>query len=354
MIRGIAILPNPEGMLYLKSELASHLRGSLDGLRSALQHAIQLEHACIPAYLYALYSIKPDKNREIVALLRSVMLEEMLHIGLVCNILNAIGGSPVLDDPEFVPRYPGPLPGSVEQGLIVPLAPFSKDLVRDIFMVIEAPEFESNFGKPSLPTKRKAITAGDFYGGIKRQIRALSEEGNIFVGDPRKQLTGGFARMQTVKVTSVDSAIKAIDLIVEEGEGTRSSPLDPDHELAHYYRFAEIFHGYKAIATNQPNGPPFDYVGHAIKFDPGGVWPAIKNPSAASYAHDSVAANLNYDFNRTYTKLLKTLHAVFNGEPDRLGPANTLMESMKDQALYMMSYELSPGVTAGPTFEYQV
>jgi hypothetical protein len=47
----------------------------------ALQHAIQLEHACIPTYLYALYSIKPDQNREIVALLRSVMLEEMLHIG---------------------------------------------------------------------------------------------------------------------------------------------------------------------------------------------------------------------------------------------------------------------------------
>jgi uncharacterized repeat protein (TIGR03803 family) len=29
----------------------------------ALQHAIQLEHACIPTYLYALYSIKPDQKQ---------------------------------------------------------------------------------------------------------------------------------------------------------------------------------------------------------------------------------------------------------------------------------------------------
>ena len=40
-----------------------------------------------------------------------------------CNILNAIGGTPKIDDPCFVPRYPGHLPGGVGS-LIVGLAPF--------------------------------------------------------------------------------------------------------------------------------------------------------------------------------------------------------------------------------------
>jgi hypothetical protein len=57
-------------MLYLKTELATNLRGF--GLKKALQHAIQLEQSVIPPYLYALYSIKPDQNREIVTLLRSI------------------------------------------------------------------------------------------------------------------------------------------------------------------------------------------------------------------------------------------------------------------------------------------
>ena len=61
-------------------------------------------------------------------------------MSLACNILNAIGGSPAIDHPQFVPQYPGPLPGAVETQLIVPLAGFSLDLVKNVFMVIEEPE----------------------------------------------------------------------------------------------------------------------------------------------------------------------------------------------------------------------
>jgi hypothetical protein len=339
-------------MLYLKTELAKTLHGSLDGLKKALQHAIQLEQSAIPPYLYALYSIKPDQNREIVTLLRSIMLEEMLHMALVCNVLNAIGGSPAFANPKLVPHYPGPLPGSVEGQLTVPLAPFSKNLVHDVFMVIEAPEHQSNSPKSAATGNHKPITVGDFYAGIKKQIRALSKNGNIFVGDPNRQLTTGFARLQTTRVSDAASALGAIDLIVEEGEGAKGSPFAADHELAHYYRFAEIFHGKKLVATHDPDGPEFIYGGRTIKFDPYGVWPVITNPSAATYAHDTTAANLNNAFNRTYTRFLKSLELVFNGEPDRLAPTISCMESMKAQALVMMSYEMAPGETAGPTFEY--
>ena len=37
-----------------------------------------------------------------------------------CNILNAVGGTPGLNEPGFLPRYPGPLPMGIGD-LAVPL-----------------------------------------------------------------------------------------------------------------------------------------------------------------------------------------------------------------------------------------
>jgi rubrerythrin len=75
-------------MIRLKPQLFADLDGTVEGLRRALQHAIELEHATIPTYLYALYSIKPGTNPEIVWLIKSIVSEEMLHLSLDCNILN--------------------------------------------------------------------------------------------------------------------------------------------------------------------------------------------------------------------------------------------------------------------------
>ncbi len=76
----------------------------------ALQLAIELEHSTIPPYLTALYSIMPDANVEVAGLIRSIVVEEMLHMALVANIFIAIGGSPNIGHSKFVPQYPGPLP----------------------------------------------------------------------------------------------------------------------------------------------------------------------------------------------------------------------------------------------------
>jgi Ferritin-like len=344
-------------MIRLKPELLADLAGSLPGLKRALQNAIELEHATIPPYLYALYSIKPNHNREIVGLIRSIVNQEMLHMSLDCNILNAIGGQPKIDDMAFVPKYPGPLPGAVESDLIVSLSPFSKQLVHDVFMVIEEPEDPHHY--PVLKTAALAaqpqITIGQFYGAIKEQIRELSKKRNIFTGDPKKQLRTGFPPLQTLQIDNAASAIDAIDLIVEQGEGTKTSPLDPEHELAHYYRYAEVFYGKKLIPNPhpKPGAPEFVYGGHAISFNPAGVWPVIANPCASTYPPGSKAANLNDTFNYAYTNLLSSLQLVFSGQPDRLGPAIELMQSLEAQAAVMMSYELVPGQTAGPSFEYR-
>src|SRR6187401_1377068 len=83
---------------------------NLENLRTHLQWAIEIEHSIIPPYLCALYSIKPGTNREAVEAITSVFIEEMLHMTLAANVLNAVGGAPRLDAADFLPRYPMNLP----------------------------------------------------------------------------------------------------------------------------------------------------------------------------------------------------------------------------------------------------
>ena len=341
-------------MIRMNADVVRNLNYSLDGLKKSLQQAIELEHATIPAYLYALYSLQPEANKRIQSLVLSVVLEEMLHMSLACNVLNAIGGSPVIDKPKFIPHYPGPLPGTVETGLIVPLSPFSLELVSSVFMVIEEPEDPLEFPviKPeTLAAVPPELTIGQFYDGIKKHIVHLGN--SIFTGDANRQLTVGFTDL--IKVQDVHSAVAAIDLIVDQGEGTKTSPLDPEHEPAHFYRYEEIVKGRELIANPHPKvgAPPFVYGGKVIPFDAKKVWPVITNPSSASYAPGSNAFKANAAFNYTYTSLLKCLHQVFNGQPDRIAPGIGLMESLKEQAWYMMSIEVKSGMTAGPSFGYQ-
>jgi hypothetical protein len=343
-------------MIRLKAELFADLNGTVEGLRSALQNALELEHATIPPYLYALYSIKPDTNLEIVSLIKSIVLEEMLHMALDCNILNAVGGTPKIDDPGFLPKYPGPLPGGVEGDLIVTLAPLSRQQLKDTFMAIEQPEDPLQFPvvKLAFAAQKEPETIGQFYAAIIGQIKDLAAKGNIFTGDPKRQLTRGFGPLQTIHVHDADTAIAAINLIVEQGEGTKKSPLDPGRQPAHYYRFAEIYNG-KTLIRNPDHGegaPEYIYGGREIILNPSGVWPVIANPHRDGYAPGSEARNFNDTFNYTYTSLLKSLQLMFTGEPDRLGSTIGLMESMKEQALVMISTEIAPGQTAGPSFEY--
>src|ERR1700691_1083892 len=79
-------------------------------LHEHLKVAMQLEHATITPYLLALYTIRPDTNLEATRILRTVVVEEMLHLTLAANIFNAVGGTPNLSAPDFVPKDPAHLP----------------------------------------------------------------------------------------------------------------------------------------------------------------------------------------------------------------------------------------------------
>jgi len=73
-----------------------------------LQGAIELEHSTIPPYLQALFSIKHDANTMVANLIRSIVIEEMLHMTTAAIVFDAIGGERVIIKPAFVPFYPSP------------------------------------------------------------------------------------------------------------------------------------------------------------------------------------------------------------------------------------------------------
>ena len=69
------------------------------------------------------------------------MIDEMLHMSLAANILNAIGGSPDFASAQVIPVYPSQLPGDLHPELTLHLSPLSKHLIRDVFMHIEMPRY---------------------------------------------------------------------------------------------------------------------------------------------------------------------------------------------------------------------
>ena len=352
-------------MIRLKPALSAALStGDQDAVLTALQQAIELEHATIPTYLYALYSIVPGKNVAIAEIIQSVVVEEMLHLALVSNVLNALGGSPVLDTPHFIPSYPGPLPGAVEAELIVPLEPLSLTLVTEVFMVIEQPEDPLDFPvRASLADAEAPLTIGQFYRQIKDTIVALGD--SAFVPGPRNQI-GPDQMDQAVVVTDVVTAGQAIDTIIEQGEGTLTQPLEvAGRGYAHYYRFAEIANGGLLMPNPDagPDTPPddryfYDRVNHPVPFDAAGVYAVPKNPKVngttpPTYPPGSVGQIANDNFNYTYTGLLKVLHQTLNGRPEQLDTAIGMMMSLRQQAMDMASGTNTSNKNIGASFEYQ-
>lgn len=309
-------------------------------VRDALQNAVKLEHATIPVYLYGLYSLAAGKNVEIGKILESVVVEEMLHMTLASNVLNAIGGSPEIDHPHFIPTYPGPLPGGVQGGLKVALAPFSMTQL-ETYLSIEEPDDPLQF--PSALAAAETVTIGDFYAKISAAIGALGN--GAFVNPPRNQV-GPDLMFESIVVTDVPTAQQALKTIVEQGEGTHTSPeevVGPGY--AHYYRYMQIKKGHLLVKTPGV-APGYAYTGAALTFDASGAYnvPPSATPSLA-------ADNFNY----TYTSLLRALHDLFNGQNnnDQFNRALGLMMSLKGQAKAMFAGIPDPSVQIGPSFVYQ-
>ena len=326
-------------------------RVTIEVMRTALQYAIELEHSTIPLYLYALYSLVPDENPEVAAVLRSVVMEEMLHMVLAANVLNAIGGEPAISKPDFIPTYPGRLPGGVEGQVAVNLRPFSPEQL-EAFIEIEELRDPLRYQGPAPSEPIETCTIGEFYLAIESAIATLAD--GDFDGTGGRQI-GPDLMFGSISVTDLASARRAIDTIIEQGEGTAASPEEIDgpggvNDFAHYYRFREIQMGRRLVRV----GDGYGFAGATIGFRAEGVRPLPVDPKSRHFPRATPQRRLVDAFNATYTSLLAVLHSLLNGANDAatFRSALELMSSLERQAELMVAGS-ETGVCVGPTFEYR-
>ncbi|MBR7800274.1 ferritin-like domain-containing protein [Undibacterium fentianense] len=327
---------------------------TIESLREHLQTAVELEHSTIPPYLCALYSLKSGSNTFAMQTIQSVVMEEMLHMILAANILNAIGGAPAMNTPDFIPKYPTYLPHS-DDAFLVSLGKFSPATV-DTFLQIEHPAPE---GAP--PEADHYATIGQFYSAIKHALRYLDHitPGGIFTGDVQRQISaqhyyGGGGKL--LAVTCLDDAILAINEIIGQGEGINGTIMDSDHrffgeeiEYAHFFKYKELQAGRRYLPTDKANAPP---TGPAVEIDWNAVYDMQDNPKMGDYEKGSEIWTKTFAFNRTYMQLLNQLHDACNGKPESLRQAIPLMYDLKYKAMELMQIPTPNGKMAGPSFEY--
>jgi len=263
----------------------------LADLQAALQLAMQLEFATIPPYLCAQWSIKHDPSR-VEGMIHRVASEEMTHFALAGNLLAAIGGTPTVARPEFVPVYPlHQLPGEIEQPIPIELRPLDTRQLK-VFMQIEHPHFPPVAMRPKTPV----ATIGDFYNTIIAAFRAIEPEIDcdayaipIFGAPP---------------ICDLSSAIDALERIKSEGEGLEDSPEQPSSQgtaLAHYYTFKEIYKQKKLIRRND------EWV---FEGDP------ITRPLVDDFRRPTSSCRKCAAFNETFSDLLRNLEEAWTaGRP---------------------------------------
>ncbi|HSH02268.1 MAG TPA: ferritin-like domain-containing protein [Anaerolineae bacterium] len=332
---------------------------TIESLREHLQWAIQLEHATIPPYLTALYSIKAGTNIEAREVVESVFIEEMLHMVLAANVLNAIGGHPKLDYEGFIAQYPAYLPHS-NKAFKVPLLKLSPEAI-DVFMQIEKPEAHD-----ALPEDDNFETIGQFYEAIEEALQYLCTklgEENVFTGDPAYQIGpdtayyGGSGHV--IAVTNLASAMAALEEIIEQGEGHDHVEIwDGDRnmfhpereEVAHYYRFNEIKQGRAYQKGDTPQSGP---TGPAFNIDWDAIYNVVPNPRATDYAEGTIERVAMDQFNQTYSHILRLLERAFNGETEQLSVAIGEMYEIKYEAIRLMNMPSGQDDTVlGPSFDY--
>jgi hypothetical protein len=324
---------------------------TVDDAIELLQMAIGIEFSTLPPYLYALYSIRPDTNAAAASRIRAVAMEEMVHMCLACNILNALGTNPVLT----APTYPGPIPGGISGGgkeaLTIHLLPFSKDAMAQA-MAIEEPEagainFPHEVALEAAPT---FMTIGQFYSHLDQFLSTLPE--SRWSKDRNQIDDRQFIQGELFAVNGFDDAHRAIQRIVSEGEGTKESPLDFRGDVAHYYRFGEIFNDQILTKADNPLGFAWK---DKLGVDWAAVYPAIADPGSHDFSNDPPAARAAQDrCDEAFTRLVQELQRAVAGEGGRMGNAVRAMFDLRMAAEHALKVPLAvPTQVAGPSFRFR-
>jgi len=343
-----------------------------DDLIAALHEASEIEHGLLLQYLFAALSLKQRPDEELApeqfVLLRQwkgvilgIAVDEMGHLGTVCNLLAAVGAAPHFERPGF-PQPTGYYPFPFE------LVRFS-DEALERFVTAELPRGGSTadcLGNPSLaPVRARAALVdlvpevpvykyvGELYEQIKAGIKAIPEP-QLFIGSPTRQVDNNWSINVDMRViTDRASALEAIDDIVRDGEGTPSRRAD-----SHFGRFCQVWRAYRAA--------PFDAARPVVRN------PRTRPPRAAAAGAAAAGASITMItdptalavaelFNAAYAVMLRLLAQFFAnaGESDaqrdaiRSASARLMSTAIRPIAEVLTSLPATPGgkETAGPSFE---
>ena len=290
-------------------------------LQESLGLAAQLEFPTIPPYLCAEWSIKPDVDPGRVARrIHGVVMQEMLHLGLALNMLVAVGGRPDIAQPGFVPVYPtNGLPGNVHPHLIVDLRPCGS-VSLDSFLKIELPEK----GSRALTAAEIFPTIGDFHDVITKALEQLQPS----IVNTAQVEAPVFADNLS-KINVVADALKAIEEIKEQGEGTIVTPFQGSFDpatTAHFYTFSNSS-------------------GHQLQKDVAGVWrpsgPAIRMPRVNQFARSN-DAHASDDFNVAMSDLLRLMQQAWAMGLATIDDAIDQMSQLREKGIALINKGIQP------------
>ena len=313
-------------------------------LIEALKFASILEQMLACEYLYAAFSGKkslddypesvtsdPEKKmraqadldtiRPWLAQTYTIARQEMEHLGIVQNLLAALGEEPYFMRPAF--------PVSSQHTFLD--APFRLDRLGSktlrLFIWYERPdyltdEFKQRHGDPAetdladvsssiLPPFLKSYdSVTKLYTAIKDAFNEL-DPATIFAGEPARQVDKDLFgyRIEMMPVTNRESASAAIDLVLEQGEGIGEAP--DSEEPAHFERFLKILRGLDhAIASDKHFDPALPVVSNPwIAEDGIGVCNVNKEkitPITNPHTRDVMAL-----FNDSYSLMLVMMKSFF-------------------------------------------
>jgi len=379
--------PVPHGPLANVLAVRGGKRGGVglehrEALIYTLGKAAELEHLIMLQYLFAAFSLKGSVNEglseaslEAIQRWRRTLLsiggQEMLHLALVQNLLTAVGAAPRFARPNFpMPAY------SYPAGVRIELLPFGEAALRH-FAFLERPEgmdvedaegFEAIAQAVALPRDgadeivpqlQEFDTIGQLYRSIQAGLEYLAQRlgpERLFVGPPDAQAGEEHFRWpELVAVTDVASAQRAIDTIVEQGEGARGEWRD-----AHFGRLLGILDEYLDLKRADPDFQPARPVVAAnVRPQPTGVVVPLITDPGTTRAMDLL--NVGYE---VLLQLLSRYFAHTDESPEQLEVLADVSVGLMYQVIKPLGTVVTtlpvgldrPGVTAGPGFElfYQV
>ncbi|MGC9962003.1 MAG: ferritin-like protein [Acidimicrobiales bacterium] len=340
-----------------------------------LTHAAETEHMLCCQYLFAALSLKHrtedgldyEQQRfthDWAQLILLIARQEMEHLGLACNLLTSVGGSPYFDRANFPQdRHYFPTPMALEKFGMTSL---------DRFLAFERPATwgpdTSRLPPTEFPTYVPVPfnTIGQLYEQISWLIDHIDlRDAELFLGASDKQVEGTLLHVDWPRpgalggvfdatlfgITDRRSAHRAIDLIIAQGEGT------PDeHKFTHYKWFVQT----KQQLTEQLARDPH--------FEP--AQPLVDNP-VLYLPDDAVGATIiTHPLARevmgicdgTYELLLLLLaglYAYSDGDPqDILALQYTLFPLMTqvfrpvaEVLIGLPAFSADDGTRAGPGFQ---